>query len=228
MISKKDELFEQVRIIIGFFRKYWLGLTAVIVCMVAAGTIYAAFGVPKVYYSTGRIYIQPYIGEQSYLLDSLQVSEDLAEDCIEIVQSTPVLEEAIFSCRLQDLFTAQSLQEQMYVYTDQSRILTVTIADIDAGRAQLLTDSICKTAIKEINDIMGGKWAVLADTANFPKEQEYPILWEIILQSFVFGVSVFFLAAVIYSMQEHKIRSEEDVKKYLGVDLLGSIPQKDL
>lgn len=228
MISKKDELIEQVRIIIGFFQKYWIGLAAAIVCMVAAGTIYAAFGVPKVYYSTGRIYIQPYIGEQNYLLDSLQVSEDLAEDCIEIVQSTPVLEEAIFSCRLQDLFTAQSLQEQMYVYTDQSRILTVTIADIDAGRAQMLTDAICKEAIKEINDIIGGEWAVLADTANFPKEQEYPVLWEIILQSFVFGVSVFFLAAVIYSMQEHKIRSEEDVKKYLGVDLLGSIPQKDL
>lgn len=228
MISKKNELFEQIRTILEFFRKYWVWITAVIVCLTMTGALYAAFGVSKVYYSSARIYVRPYTGGRGYLSESVQVGEDLTKDGVEIAQSTPVLEKAILNCHLQDIFTAQSLREQMYAYTDyQSRLMTVTVADIDAARAQTLTDAVCQATVKKINNIMDGEWAVIADRADFPVEPEYPILHEIIIQAAVFVLSVFFLIAVLYSMQDHKIRSGEEVKKYLGLALLGSIPKED-
>lgn len=73
---------------------------------------------------------------------------------------------------------------------------------------------------------MEGSWAVVADKANLPDEPEYPVLWETALQSVCFGVGVFFLLAVLYSLQEHRISSAKDVEKYLGLSLLGSIPMQ--
>lgn len=228
MVSKKDELFEQILTIQEFFRKYRVLIIAAILCLTTVGSLYAAVGVSEVYYSSARIYIRPYTGGKNYLSESVLVSEDLSEDGVMIAQSTPVLEEAIFTCRLQDLFTARSLQEQMYAYADyNSRLITVTVADVDAPRAQELTDAVCQAAVNKINKIMNGEWAVIVDSADLPSKPEYPVIPETIVQSVVFGLCVFFLIAVLYSMQDHRIRSGEDVKKYLGLELLGSIPKND-
>lgn len=225
MISKKDQLFEQLWTVAKFLKKYRVVIIVSVIILAVIGTVYAASSVPKVFYSTAKIYVRPNRAE--YLSNGASVSEYLAADGAQIAQSVSVLKEAISDCGLQDLFTAEALQEQMYAYTEpQSRILVVMVADTEPDRAQLLAQNICESAVKRINEITNGDWATIADKANLPEKPEYPILWEIILQSVGFGLGVWFFLAVLYSLQEHRISSESDVKKYLGLSLLGSIPEE--
>ncbi len=227
MVSKKEQLFEQLQTIAEFFRRYAIVGAVAVLLLTAAGTAYAAAGVPQVFYSTAEIYMRPNRSEDQYLAEGVLVSEDLTADGVEIAQSTPVLEEVIFRCGLQDWFTAESLREQIYVYAEyQSRILVVMVADVDPARAQLLAQNISESAVEHINGVMDGNWAAIADKANLPEEPEYPVLWETALQSFCFGLGVFFLLAVLYSLQDHRISSGRDVEKYLGLSLLGSIPKQ--
>lgn len=227
MISKKEELFEQLQTIKEFFGKFCVPITAAVLLLAIIGTAYAAFGVNKVYYSTAKIYVRPYTGEQNYLSESVLVSQDLTEDGVEITQSIPVLENAIFNCGFQDWYTAEALQKQMYAYAEtQSRIITVTVMDSDPSRVQLLSNAVCDAAVEQINSAMNGEWSVVAERANLPDEPEYPVLWEIAVQSVILGLGAVFLLAVLYSMRDYQIRSAKDVEKYLGLTLLGTIPEE--
>lgn len=227
MVSKKEKLFEQLCTMMEFFKKYRVAMIAAIIFLTIVGTLYAATGVPKVFYSTAKIYVRLSGGDEPYLSEGLSASEYLTADGAEIAQSIAVLEEAILDCGLQDLFTAEILQEQMYAYAEpQSRILVIIVADVEPDRAQLLAQSICKSAVKHINAVTNGEWATIADKADFPKKPEYPILWKTILQCVCFGLGVCFLFAVLYSLPEHKIKSAADIEKYLGLTLLGSIPNE--
>lgn len=228
MISKKQELFDQIQFIIKFFRDYLIAIIIAILCLVGIGVAYTIYEVPSVYYSSAKIYIRPYTGGQNYLSESSLVSGDLAENCVEIAQSTSVLEKAIFNCRLQDMFSVQSLQEQMYAYADyQGRLVTILVADVDPARAQDLADAVCESTVERLNGIMDGEWAVIADAAYLPQRPEYPVFWKTFFQTIALGFSVIFFVAVLYSMQEHKISTADEVKKYLGLEILGTIPEND-
>lgn len=225
MISKKDQLFEQLWTIAKFLKKYRIMIIVSVIILAVIGTTYAASSVPKVFYSTAKIYLRPNRAE--YLSNGASISEYLAADGAQIAQSISVLKEAISNCGLQDLFTADALQEQMYAYTEpQSRILVVMVADIEPDRAQLLAQNICESTVKRINEITNGDWAAIADNADLPEKPEYPILWKTMLQSVCFGLGVWFLIAVLFSLPEHRIGSAEDIEKYLGLNLLGSIPKE--
>lgn len=227
MISKREKLFEQIRTIKGFFYKYCIPIVIITILLTVVGTIYSLTGVNKVYYSSARIYVRHYTEEQGYLSEGFLVSQDLTEDAVQIIQSIPVLEKAIFNCKLQNLYSASSLQKQMYAYTDyQSRIVNIIMAETDPERAQTLTNAVCNAAIDQINHVMNGDWAVVIDSASLPDAPEYPVVWETAIQSTAFALGVAFLLAVIYSMRDYRIRSAEDVKKYLGLSLLGSIPKE--
>lgn len=227
MISKKEKLFDQLRTIQEFFNKYCIAIVVITVLLTAIGTIYSLIGVNKVYYSSAKIYIRHYTEEQRNLLDEFLINQDLSGDAIEIIQSTPVLEKAIFNCELQNVYIASSLQKQMYIYTDyQSRIVNIIVAENDPERAQALTDAVCNAAVDQINHVMNGNWAVVMDSAYLPDTSEYPVVWKTAIQSAVFTLGIAFLLAVIYSMRDHRICSAEDVKKYLGLNLLGSIPKE--
>ena len=60
MISKKNELFEQIRTILEFFRKYWVWITAVIVCLTMTElcmrrSAYRKYITPRPEYMSGHI-----------------------------------------------------------------------------------------------------------------------------------------------------------------------------
>lgn len=225
MGEKKEQFFNQLAMITAFFRNNLLLIALSISFLTIGGTVYASKAVTPIYYSTAEIYIRSGEEEQ-YMLEGVLVSEDLTADSVEISQSIPVLEEAIFNSGLQDIFTAESIQEQMYVYTDyQGRLLFITVADIDAGRAQLLTQKISESAVKYINHVMESDWAVIADNANFPQNPEYPVVWKTAVQCFCYGIGVFFFISVLFSLQDYRINSSRDVEKYLGLCILGSIPK---
>lgn len=225
MRSKKDQLFEQLSVMAVFFKNNIFLIILGIIFLIIGGILYTGKAVKPIYYSTAKIYIRSGEEEQ-YLLEGVLVGEELTIDSVEIAQSIPVLEEAIFNSGLQDVFTAGTIQEQMYVYTDyQSRLLTITVADIDSGRAQLLTQKIGESTVKQINQVMGSEWAVIADKANLAQYPEYPVIWKTAVQCLCFGIGLAFFISVLYSMQDYRINSSNDVEKYLGLTMLGNIPK---
>ena len=108
MISKKDQLFEQLWTVAKFLKKYKVMIIVSVIILAVIGTTYAASSVPKVFYSTAKIYLRPNRAE--YLSNGASISEYLAADGAQIAQSISVLKEAISNCGLQDLFTADALQ----------------------------------------------------------------------------------------------------------------------
>lgn len=226
-MSSIERLFSQLEEIGEILKKYWILFILVMILAAGVGGVFAAMFVPNVYYSTAKLYVRPYKENHQILAEDFTVSQDLAEDCTEIIQSTEVMNQVIANLGLQDWMTAEALQEQIYVYTDyDSRMINIIGADTTPEGAQKITGMICIVSMEQIDYILDGNWVALADDANYPESQEYPIVWKICVQSAILAALFLFFVCVLISMRERKIKTKKDIERYLGVPMLGIIQKK--
>lgn len=226
MISKEKELIIQLKQILSILKKYkWVIIIGILFSAVIGG-VYAEKYVPKVYYATAKMYIRPNRDDKQILSEGVLAGESLTVDFVEIVKSSPVLDTALLQLGMENEMSAKQLQEQMDAYAEyQSRILILTVADLKPERAQDIANAICDAAVVKIREVTGKDWAVIADRAYCPEKQEYPVIWEIVLESILYAMAVIFWVLVIASSREHKIETERDVEDYLQQNVLAIIPK---
>lgn len=214
-MTEKQELTLQLKRIVEYVKKYkWIMILWTILIGIVGGMV-AEYFTPKVYYSSAYIYAE-----------DLNVSKELVRDYIEIIQSRPVLENAIANLELQEIMNYESLQSQMYVSAEyQSRMIEVLVADSLPARAQKLTEEICRLAEDKTTEMAGVSWTVISDPANLPSEPSFPVRSKVIFQSCVLAIAAIFLWLVIITSGEYKFRCRKDVEEYLQLPLLGEMPK---
>lgn len=225
-MTEKQELTLQLKRIVEYVKKYkWIMILWTILIGIVGGMV-AEYFTPKVYYSSAYIYVRPHNLDGEIYAEDLNVSKELVRDYIEIIQSRPVLENAIANLELQEIMNYESLQSQMYVSAEyQSKMIEVLVADSLPARAQKLTEEICRLAEDKTTEMAGVSWTVISDPANLPSEPSFPVRSKVIFQSCVLAIAAIFLWLVIITSGEYKFRCRKDVEEYLQLPLLGEMPK---
>ena len=179
-------LLERIWLILG------MGLFLALVCF-----IFSKFVLTPTYESTTKIYILNKTGETSVTYSDVQMGTQLTKDYAELINSRYVLEEVIQKLGLETEY--RDLLKQVRVNTPiDTRIVSITVADIEPAQAMMVANCIREVASNHIQTVM-----------------------DIEAVNVVAGVCIMILMQ--YAMDD-TIKSSEDVEKYLSLSTLALIP----
>ena len=212
------ELFYALR------HRWWEILLALVIGAGAAG-VYTKKLIAPHYQSTSMVYV---LSKETTLasLADLQIGSQLTKDYSVIIKSRPVLQEVIDKQNL-DL-TTDELGEMITIDNPKdTRILSITVEDIEPMRAKAIVDEVTKSASNYIGDIMEMvppkviEDGVVAVKPSSPSVKKNAAVGGLGLAVLVCGL------ICLKTVLDDTIKSEEDIEKYLGLSVLAVIPDTE-
>lgn len=184
---------------------------------------YAKFMITPVYNSTTQIYVLSQQDDSKVTYNDLVTGTQLTKDYEVLIKSRSVLEKVIKDLSL-DMSYGQ-LQGMITVGAEtDTRIISITVQDVDPGRAKTIADKVRELASDHIAEVMDSSAVKVVDEANLPTGPSGPN----VKKYAVIGLAVGFILAIgvilVIFLTNDKIRTPEDIEKYLGISTLGSIP----
>ena len=189
--------------------KFWIILLAGIIAGLAfiGGTI--LFITPQ-YESTTKMYVLSKQDNNTLTQQDMQTSLSLTKDYAELIKSRTVTEGVIAQLNL-DL-------------THDTRILSITVTDADPYEACKIANAIRDVAANHIKNVMDIDAVNVVETANIPDQQSSPSISKNGIIGVLLGVLLSVAIILIAYISNDTVKTQEDVEKYLGLSVLGTIP----
>lgn len=203
--------------------RIWIVISVGIACALLAGIITKVFITPM-YTSTTKLYvINKQNSENNITYTDLQTGNLLTNDYIIQVKGTKVLSQVISELNLTD--TEDELASRITVSNpENSRFIVISVSDKDPVVAQQIASCVAEVSSDVVKEVMDLEKVNVAEEANLPLEKSSPNLKKNVLLGGAAGVFVSLLLIVVFYLLNDRIRTPEDVKRYLGLNTLGQIP----
>ena len=180
------------------------------------------FITPK-YESTTKIMVLNKQDNNTLTSADMQTSTQLTKDYAELIQSRTVLEGVIAQLNL-DMTYREMLNKVSVETSSDSRIVSISVTDEDPYTASEIANAVRDMAAEHIQSVMDIEAVNVVDTANIPNEKASPSLAKNGVIGGLLGVIIAMAAVIIIYLTNDTIKVEEDVERYLGLSVLGSIP----
>ena len=180
------------------------------------------FITPK-YESTTKIMVLNKQDNNTLTSADMQTSTQLTKDYAELIQSRTVLEGVIAQLNL-DMTYKEMLKKVSVETSSDSRIVSISVTDEDPYTASEIANAVRDMAAEHIQSVMDIEAVNVVDTANIPNEKASPSLAKNGVIGGLLGVIIAMAAVIIIYLTNDTIKVEEDVERYLGLSVLGSIP----
>ncbi len=209
----------------SIFADHWIIIIAAALLAFTAVTSYTVLTYQPEYTSTATVYILRKDDEGGSAINSSDFSLALStvNDCREMLTSHLVLDEVIE--RLGMPIKYEELKNMISVKNPTStRFLEVTVRAPSPSDAKIIVDELCKIGAEVIMEVLGINQVNLVDEGTY---SEVPANSRITPYSFVAALLAAALVYGIYIMLfvlDDKIKSPDDVEKFLGLTVLGLIP----
>ncbi|MCD8371007.1 MAG: Wzz/FepE/Etk N-terminal domain-containing protein [Clostridiales bacterium] len=223
--SRENDVIEidLLELLMELKQRLLLIVAAALICGgLAAG--YSRFVLIPQYQSTVMMYV---LSKETTLtsLADLQIGTQLTADYQIIVTSRPVLEDVIEKLNLD--MTYKELRERITIGNpNDTRILSITAEDADPVMAKEIADQMAETASNYIGDIMELVPPKLIESGEIPLEKSSPNNTRNALIGAFVGAFLACAWVTAEMILNDTIRSEEDVERYLGLNVLASVPER--
>lgn len=157
-------------------------------------------------------------------VSDLQSSNYLAKDYMILIKSNPVLDKVIADLGLDMSSSALAGKIHVSSQTD-TRILTIAVNDKDPIMAKKIADAVREASKTRIHEVMGMETVENVDEAKLPESPISPNTKMNTLIGFMLGFVIAIAVIIIRFMLDDTIKAQEDVEKYLGLSVLGLIPE---
>jgi capsular polysaccharide biosynthesis protein len=150
--------------------------------------------------------------------------QQLVKDYSELIKSRTVTSSVINELKLKDI-TPESLASKITVSSkNNTRIIEIKVQDGDPNNARAIADKVSNVFISKVIEIMNAQNVGIIDKAETPTNPVKPNKRMNVAIAFLIGIMaavglIFFLEYV-----DDTIKTNEDVEKYLGLTVLGTIP----
>ena len=202
--------------------KFWIILLAGIIAALAfvGGTI--LFITPQ-YQSTTKMYVLSKQDNNTITQQDMQTSLSLTKDYAELIKSRTVTEGVIAQLNL-DLTHEQLLGKVSVDSATDTRILSITVTDPDPFEACKIANAIRDVAANHIKNVMDIDAVNVVETANIPDQKSSPNISKNGVIGGLLGVLLSVAIILIAYISNDTIKTQEDVERYLGLSMLGTIP----
>lgn len=218
-----DSKLEFKKIIKIIKKKLWI-VIVITLLLLCISTVICNYLLNPVYESYTTLIVNKSNSEdkKNISTEELDVAERIAVTYSQIIKSRTVLNKVIDGLKLNYSYT--QLSNNITVESlDDTQIIKITVLDNNPELAMKIANtipSIFKEEIKRLTDTNKIKVLDTAITNNVPIKPNKSL---IIVISTMVG---FFMSIILIFLLEYlntKIKSEEDVEKYLGIHVLGTV-----
>lgn len=201
-----------------FAARWFLIIVLGAVCGLIAFAV-CTFIVPTKYTAQSTILILNTNKEDGALTTSdLTLSATLSKDFISIATSNTVID------RVNEVENTAGSNISASIIPD-TRIIKIKVQDEDPDKAIKIADSVAEVAAQRISEIMIIPDMVRSvDKATLSPGETTPNTMKITAIAFILGFLFFWLIFVIAFASNDKINVVEDINKYLGEPVLGTVP----
>ena len=175
------------------------------------------------YRSTTKMYVLTKQDNSTLTNSDMQISTLLTKDYAELIKSRTVIEGVIARQQL-DLTYEQLLQKVSVDTTTDTRIISINVMDEDPYTAAQIADAVRDLAADHIQSVMDTQAVNVVDYANIPSRKASPSLTRNGMIGGILGVLLMMVIVIAVHLSNDTIVTQEDVERYLGLSVLGSIP----
>lgn len=212
------------------FMKLWsrvhiILLSGILMALVAfAGT---KFLITPKYTSVTKVYVlSKQDNSTGITYNDLQVGTQLTKDYVELVKSRPVLEQVISVLNL-DMETDELASMITAETQTDTRIITIKVENESAKKAKEIADALRESVSIQITEVMDADSVNTVEDGSLPKSPSSPNL----IKNAILGgmLGVLFAAGIIIFLflMDDTIKTPEDVERYLGLNVLTSVPVQE-
>lgn len=197
-----------------------VAILIVILCAVG-GALYHYFFVNPKYVSEAKIII--FERENKSFNNEVAVGTYLVTDYAEMITDRIVLEKVIKNLDLSVSY--EGLKSCVSVNNpEDSRILEVFVSSKKPKFSQKVANEICAVTKVEAVDVFGPDKVNIFSPASLPKINSAISMKYTVLLGMLVGLLFVFAIALIFTATDDKIKSSDDVEKYLNLCTLATIP----
>lgn len=161
----------------------------------------------------------------------LQTGTQLTKDYAELVTCRSVMDQVIAQLRLAENYedmsdiTYEQLAQMVTVSNaTDTRIISISVKDTQPARAQDIANAIREAAAIHITSVMDIEAVNVVDYAEMPLEAVEPrVLYNSCIGA-ILGIALAMAVIVCIHLLDDTIKSPDDIERYLGISVLGSIP----
>jgi capsular polysaccharide biosynthesis protein len=220
---KAMELKEYLDIIIK--RKWLIILLPLIVAMISA---YVSFYVlDQVYEANTTLYIINKSGGSEYpiVYNDLLVGQQLVKDYKEIAKSRRITGEVIKELDLKNISSSMLSNKINVNAKSDTRLIEIKVQDNSPQMAVDIANKLAEVFTKEIMNIMKVENVSIVDIAQLPEHPIKPRPIMNIAVAFMMGLLAALGISFVIEYLDDTIKTADDVEKYLGLTVLGTIPE---
>lgn len=206
-----------------FLHRLWIIVLAAVAISGVAFFAARMNYVPK-YDSTAILYILRQDGsDTSGSSDDFSLALKVVSDCDYILKSHSVLDEVIDELGLTASY--KDLNGSIATYNpENTRILEVTVTSGSPQEAKRIVDSVCAVGAEKIEEAMGFKQVNLYELGTVNTKPCNTIRLALYVLVGIVAAVLVYTTFLIAFLMDDRIHTEEDIEQYLGLTILGNIP----
>lgn len=180
--------------------------------------------ITPMYTSTTKFYVLSKAeGAGSVTAGDLQLGSQLIKDYAELVKSRPVLEEVISVLNL-DMETEELAGKITVTTMADTRVMAIQVEDSEPKVARDIADAVREAVSIQIKNIMDVDAVKTVENANLPKEASSPNVIKNTALGALLGMLLVAAVIVVIYLFDDSVKTPEDIERYLGLNVLASIP----
>lgn len=225
MVEETIELRELLEIML---KRKWLIAVVVVICL-AIGSIYSFFMVTPLYRSETTLMVNGSKGTSvsdiaaSFDLGSINLSQKLVVTYGEIVKSRIVLEQVIERLSL-NMTYKELLGKTTSQQVGSTEILKISVTTTNPDNSAIIANTIADVFVKEVMRILKANNVETIDVA-IPMNDPVNVKTALnIAISAVLGLMIGVFITFALEFLDQTIKTEQDIEKHLGLNVIGSIP----
>lgn len=212
-----------------FLRCVWFMLAAAIL----VGGLYLLFDkltFKPQYASTARVYLVNEAKENASSAESINsytLGVKLVYDCTYMLKSNSVVNQTREELGLEEI-SYSTLRNNISVNNpEDTRFLEVTVRADTPEDAKAIVDKLCNVGTEKINKTMGYQQVTSFEDgliSTTPCNRTSTLMYIAVALAAAVAIYVLFL---LMFLLDDSLRTEEDIERYLGLSVLGDIPDAD-
>ncbi|MHC5522740.1 YveK family protein [Ligilactobacillus saerimneri] len=210
-----------LNLIKALLHRWWVIIAGTIVCA-AIGYVWSAWVVTPTYVSTTKIYIT---GKQTTRNGSYNGSTtQMLNDYEALITSRTVLEKVIKTENLQMSYS-QLLKQITVENANNTQIIAISVANSSPRLAQRLAAATEQGARSHGQKVLRNISVKTIDYANYPYRPTAPNIKLYVVYGAGAGLLLSTIILLLLYLWDDKIRTEQDIERYLGLRILAVIPK---
>lgn len=212
--------------IFGMLIKRWyIILISVLICTAAAALI-SLFILKPVYQSNTTLYIGKNLdgGKTDLAYNDVLLGSQLVKDYREVVKSRLVANEVMQELKLEDMTIEDFTAKLSVDLKNDTRVIQISATDNNPETAKNIANKVAEVFMVKVVDIMQVENVKVIDTAEVPDKPIKPNKKMNVAIGFILGLMVGFGIVFIIEYFDNTIKTADDIKKYLDLPVIGTIP----